>query len=116
MRLAQSGTCRTITFVERCRTLFTPGHRPKDGGPRFARIAAQLVTLGALLAVATGAGAQTFTITSSAGPGGTITPLGAVVVSAGSDQSFTITPDACFAISDVVVDGSSVGTVGTYTF
>jgi len=55
-------------------------------------------------------------ITSSAGAGGTISPSGAVFVWDGSDQSFTITPSACTSIADVVVDGSSVGAVSTYTF
>ena len=37
---------------------------------------------------------KTFTITASAGPGGSITPSGAVSVNCGTDQTFTITP-AC---------------------
>src|SRR5207244_2041477 len=57
-----------------------------------------------------------YTIAASAGPGGTINPSGNVSVSCGSDQSFTITPDGCHTISNVVVDGSSVGAVASYTF
>jgi hypothetical protein len=34
----------------------------------------------------------------------------------GASQSFTITPDAGYGIADVLVDGSSVGAVGSYTF
>ena len=59
---------------------------------------------------------NTYTITASAGAGGSIAPSGAVIVNHGADQSFTITPDANFNIADVLVDGSSVGAVGTYTF
>ncbi len=56
------------------------------------------------------------TITASAGSGGFINPSGAVSVNHGADQSFTITPDGCHHIQDVLVDGSSVGPVGSYTF
>ena len=59
---------------------------------------------------------NTYTITASVGPGGTITPSGAVTVTHGSSQTFTITPDAGYYVADVVVDGSSVGSVESYTF
>ncbi|HKQ58855.1 MAG TPA: T9SS type A sorting domain-containing protein, partial [Candidatus Eisenbacteria bacterium] len=60
--------------------------------------------------------AQTFTITSSAGPNGTITPLGATPVACNGSQTFTITPDPCYDILDVLVDNVSVGAVASYTF
>ena len=56
------------------------------------------------------------TITATAGPGGTITPSGAVGVAHGASQSFAIAPDAGYAIADVRVDGASVGAVGGYLF
>src|SRR5262249_26250166 len=34
----------------------------------------------------------------------------------GGNQTFTISANACFSIADVVVDGSSVGAVASYTF
>jgi hypothetical protein len=58
----------------------------------------------------------TFEITASAGAGGSIDPVGTVSVSYGSDQVFTITPDAGYQIADVLVDGASVGAVADYTF
>ncbi|GEM_PF-3758476 len=60
--------------------------------------------------------AGTFTVTATAGTGGTITPSGNIVVSGGSDITFTITPDTNYHISDVLVDGASVGAVSSYTF
>ncbi|MEY4071330.1 MAG: hypothetical protein RL721_1944, partial [Candidatus Eisenbacteria bacterium] len=57
-----------------------------------------------------------FTITASAGAGGSISPSGSVSVPSGGSQSFTITPNAGFAISDVLVNGGSVGAVASYTF
>ena len=57
-----------------------------------------------------------YTITASAGANGAISPSGAVSVNHGDDQSFTITPDAGYHVLDVLVDGSSVGAVTSYTF
>lgn len=60
--------------------------------------------------------ATTYTITASAGSGGSIAPTGVVLVNCGADTTFTITPDACYQVADVLVDGVSVGAVTTYTF
>jgi len=57
-----------------------------------------------------------YTIVSTAGPGGSIAPSGSTSVPAETDQTYTITPDACYAIADVTVDGVSVGAVSSYTF
>ena len=58
----------------------------------------------------------THTITASAGAGGSIAPSGAVVVVDGANSSYTLTPNGCFSIADVLVDGVSVGAVASYTF
>ena len=58
----------------------------------------------------------TYEITASAGTGGSIAPSGAVSVSRGSDQAFTISPDAGYHVADVLVDGASVGAVAGYSF
>lgn len=57
-----------------------------------------------------------YTITASAGSGGTISPSGSVAVASGGSKSFTITPSSGYTISDVKVDGTSVGAVSSYTF
>lgn len=57
-----------------------------------------------------------YNITSSATTGGSIDPDGTEVVAPGGTQSYSITTDTGYEISDVVVDGSSVGTVTSYTF
>ncbi len=61
-------------------------------------------------------GADEYTITASAGANGSIDPEGDVVVTAGDDQIFTITPDSGYEVADVLVDGVSVGAVTSYTF
>jgi len=58
----------------------------------------------------------TYTISASAGSGGSISPSGTVVLSQGTSRTFTITPNSGYRVSDVRVDGSSVGAVTTYTF
>jgi hypothetical protein len=57
-----------------------------------------------------------YTITASASANGNITPVGAVMVNHGADQTFIITPDEGYHVSDVVVDGISAGVVSEYTF
>ena len=59
---------------------------------------------------------KTYTIMATAGPGGSISPSGAVSVNHGANQAFTITANSGYMISDVVVNGSSVGAVSTYPF
>jgi hypothetical protein len=59
---------------------------------------------------------KTFTVTASVNAGnGEISPGGTQIVDYGSDSTnFTMTPDLCYHVQDVVVDGSSVGAVTTY--
>ncbi len=64
--------------------------------------------------------AQGFTITATAGEGGAITPSGKVAVAKGGSQTFTVTADSGYSISDVTVDDSTAADVvqndnGTYT-
>ena len=59
---------------------------------------------------------NTYTITATAGENGSISPSGEFTVTAGEDQTFTITPDRGYHIQDVLVDGASVGAVSSYTF
>ena len=57
-----------------------------------------------------------YTIEASSGANGTISPEGSVTVTAGADKTFTITADAGYHISDVTVDGKSVGVRSEYKF
>ena len=56
------------------------------------------------------------TIIASAGPGGTITPDGAVPVNDGADQAFTIVGIAGYSITGLDVDGSPATPAGLHTF
>jgi hypothetical protein len=55
-------------------------------------------------------------ITANAGANGQISPTGTVIVNDGNNQAFTITPNTGYHVADVLVDGTSVGAVTTYTF
>ena len=57
-----------------------------------------------------------YTIKATAGAGGSISPSGNVSVREGREQTFTITPDKGYAVSNVKIDGKSIGAVKSYTF
>ena len=57
-----------------------------------------------------------YTIKATAGAGGSISPSGNVSVREGRDQTFTITPGKGYAVSNVKIDGKSIGAVKSYTF
>ena len=62
-----------------------------------------------------GSSSSYYSITTTAGTGGSISPTSTSVVRGGS-KTFTITADEGYCISNVLVDGESVGAVGSYTF
>jgi type IV pilus assembly protein PilY1 len=57
-----------------------------------------------------------YTISTSAGSNGSISPAGPVSVAPGGSASFVIIPDPAYAVDDVQINGSSIGAVTTYTF
>lgn len=63
-----------------------------------------------------GGSGTSYIITATAGPGGTIQPAGKIRVPSGGSRTFTIRPETGCTIREVLVDGESVGAVGTYTF
>ena len=58
----------------------------------------------------------TYTIVASAGNGGNITPSGNITVNCGENQTFAILANEGYMISDILVDGQSVGSQSSYTF
>ncbi len=59
--------------------------------------------------------ATTYTITVTAGNGGTVSP-GTTKVEENEDQTFTIQANTGYEVADVLVDGESIGAVTSYTF
>lgn len=60
--------------------------------------------------------AYQYTINATAGNGGTITPAGNTTLAYNGTQVYTISANAGYHVSDVFVDGASVGAVTSYTF
>ena len=60
--------------------------------------------------------ADTFTIISSAGAGGSITPLGTAIINYGASQSYAITANSGYHITAVSVDGIPQGAISNYSF
>jgi hypothetical protein len=59
---------------------------------------------------------SSFTISAASSAGGSITPSGDISVKAGESQTFTFTANAGYEVGDVIVDGSGIGAVTSYTF
>ena len=74
------------------------------------------IDLEALAVACEAEGYDYHTVTAEAGEGGTVTPEGAVTVWPGSSLSYTINAAEGYVISDVLVDGASVGAVERYVF
>ena len=58
----------------------------------------------------------TWAISASTGPNGSISPSGSVTVANGGTQAFNISPDVGYMVADVMVDGTSIGAMTSYTF
>ena len=58
----------------------------------------------------------TYVISASVGNGGTVSPAGSTTVAKGMSQTYTFTSNSGYQISNVLVDGSSVGALSSYTF
>lgn len=74
------------------------------------------ITIGTPITQSASFALDTLIITAGAGLHGTVSPSGNVKVIYGTNQTFTITPDTLYNVSDVVVDGVSVGSRTSYTF
>ena len=57
-----------------------------------------------------------YTITSSAGSNGSISPSGSTNVAFGNNQTYTITPNSHYSIATLLVDSVTVSPVSSYTF
>jgi hypothetical protein len=57
-----------------------------------------------------------YTITATAGTGGSISPGGPVSIAAGLSQTFSIAPDVGYTVASVTVDNVSQGVLSSYTF
>jgi len=77
---------------------------------------ATLAVGGQVFTVTQSGAVGSYSISASAGSGGTISPLGTSSVANGGSKSYTITPKIGYGVSSVLVDGVSAGAVSSYTF
>ncbi|MEN6611200.1 MAG: type IV pilin N-terminal domain-containing protein [Methanoregulaceae archaeon] len=84
-----------------------------NGGDGGTIIASSSLT-GSSTLISSGQGS--YTISASSNNGGNISPSGSVSVGFRGSQTFTIANSTGYSVSDVRVDGSSVGPVSSYTF
>jgi hypothetical protein len=87
-----------------------------SGGCSGSQTSTCTVTMNSNVSVSGAFNLKTFTITSSAGTGGSISPSGSISVNAQSSQTFTITPSTGYNISSVKIDGISISPIASYTF
>jgi hypothetical protein len=106
-----AGTVVTITAVADANSTFTGWTGAYSGTATTCQ-----VTMNANKSVTANFTIRSYTLTASAGTGGSISPTGGVGVTTGTTQSFTITPSSGYSVSSVTVDGVSVGAVTSYTF
>ncbi|MBL0355448.1 MAG: hypothetical protein IPP72_00500 [Chitinophagaceae bacterium] len=59
---------------------------------------------------------NTYTLVSSSGANGSISPSGSATVNYGSSKSYAITPSAGYSVLDIKVDGVHINPVNSYTF
>lgn len=95
------------SFTVRAELLVDGGYPPGSDAPVISEVTVNV----------TEAAPATYTILSSAGENGTISPNGSTVIGKGGSQSYTIVPDEGFMIDTVTIDGVAVaGTDNVYTF
>ncbi len=59
---------------------------------------------------------NTYTIAASSGANGAVTPAGSTTVNYGATPTYTIIPNTGYHVADVLVNGTSVGPVTSYSF
>ena len=84
---------------------------PNTGTTRIASL-----TIAGNVFTITENGPAAYTITATAGTGGSISPSGGVSVQSGANQTFNITANTGYKIAGVTVDGVSQGAIASYTF
>lgn len=121
--ISPAGTA-TVTYGARKTYTITPysGYTVADvlvDGVSVGRVTSYTfsnITASHMIAATFAQATTSYTIITSAGTGGRITPSGTATVTSGTSKTFKISPKYGYIIADVLVDGVSVGAVTSYTF
>jgi len=100
----------TITGVTGCNTFRGAGKDIQKGGEAIENAAENTQEDMSSVQV------YDHTITASARTGGTISPSGRTMATAGADRTFLVSANTGYHVADVLVDGRSVGAVSRHTF
>lgn len=116
--VTEFGTVRTYTVsgLSSSTTYYFNVIVKDEAGNKAIYQAKNITTLSAGGVVGGGTPVTYYSIASSAGAGGSISPSGTVSVQKGQSKTFTITPERGYIVADVRVDGISAGAVSEYTF
>ncbi|MFO0585663.1 MAG: hypothetical protein U0229_25560 [Anaeromyxobacter sp.] len=87
-----------------------------DGGSVGPQTSWQFVSVTAGHTVSATFAIDTYTIASSAGANGSISPSGSTSVNHGGSQTYTITPSAGYHLATLTVDGAAAAAASSYTF
>ena len=108
-----SGTAVTLTATAAANSTFAGW---SGGGCAGTGTCSFTVNSNTAVTATFSANTATYTITATAGTGGSLTPSGSTTVNSGSSQAYAIAPSSGYSIASVLVDGASVGAVSSYTF
>lgn len=89
---------------------------PTEVGPHTYTVSARAVDAVGLATTSSPFVVNTYALTPTAGPGGTISPSAAQTVDSGTDKTFTVVPDIGHHIVNVLRDGASIGASQSVTF
>ena len=104
------------TFVVTANPGYKVAYLMVDGKNQGAKDTFTFSSVAANHTIKAGFSLMTYTIDATSGPNGTISPQSLQQFESGDNQTYTITPNAGYEISDVRVDGSPQGQTSSYTF
>ena len=109
--LYNAGTTVTLTAIPDVSSSFTGWSGGCSGASPTC-----IITMNSNISVTANFTRKSYAISAVAVGNGSITPPGSVIANYGESKSFTITPAKRYKISNVKVDGISVGTPSTFLF
>jgi hypothetical protein len=107
----KKGTKVTLTASPNSNSIFSDW-----GGACSGKAGTCTVTMNSNQTVTASFSLKKYSITALSGPNGFITPEGVTTVSYGTNQTYNINAASGYQISEVKVDGASVGSVSSYSF
>jgi hypothetical protein len=112
----QVGASNNQTFVATANPGYKVAYLLVDGKNQGTKNTFTFSAVGGNHTILAGFSLMTYTIDVTSGPNGTVTPQSLRQFEYGDNQTYSITPNTGYEISDVRVDGSQQGQISSYTF